>query len=64
MRMMSSKFITKELANYIEDDKILEIVVNNEDVKRMRHQMKLPLVSYDKIVSIQDQTKRTYNSIS
>ncbi len=63
MRMMSPEFtyITKQVANRpkdIEDNKILESLISYEDVERMRHQMKMPIVSYDKIVSMQDQTKK------
>ena len=32
-------------------------LVNNEEVERMRHQMKMPIVSYDKIIPIQEQQK-------
>lgn len=63
MRMMSPEFtyITKQVANRskdIEDNKILETIVNNEDVERMRHQMKMPIVTYDKIVSMQNKTEK------
>lgn len=58
MRMMSPEFtyITKQVANRpkdIEDNKILETIVNREDVERMRHQMEMPIVVYDRIVPIQ-----------
>lgn len=58
MRMMSPEFtyITKQVANRpkdIEDNKILETIVNREDVERMKHQMKMPIVVYDRIVPIQ-----------
>ena len=63
MRMMSPEFtyITKQVANRpkdIEDNKILETIVNNEDVERMRHQMKMPIVTYNKTVPIQEQMKK------
>lgn len=58
MRMMSPEFtyITKQVANRpkdIEDNKILETIVSREDVERMRHQMEMPIVVYDRIVPIQ-----------
>lgn len=64
MRMMSPEFtyITKQVANRpkdIEDNKILETIVNSKDVERMRDQMKMPVVTYDKTVPIQEQTKKS-----
>lgn len=58
IRMMSPEFtyITKQVANRpkdIEANKILETIVNREDVERMKHQMKMPIVVYDRIVPIQ-----------
>ena len=64
MRMMSPEFtyITKQTANRpkdIEDNKILETIVNSKDVERMRHQMQMPVVTYEKTVHIQEQTKKS-----
>lgn len=63
MRMMSPEFtyITKQVANRpkdIEDNKILETIVNHDAVERMKKQMKMPEVTYDKIVSMQNKTKK------
>ena len=61
MRMMSPEFtyITKQVANRpkdIEDNKILETIVNPDAVEKMKKQMKMPEVTYDKIVSMQNKT--------
>ena len=63
MRMMSPEFtyITKQVANRpkdIEDNKILETIVNPDAVERMKKQMKMPEVTYDKIVSMQNTTEK------
>ena len=63
MRMMSPEFtyITKQVANRpkdIEDNKILETIVNHDAVERMKKQMKMPVVTYDKIVSMQNNTEK------
>ena len=63
MRMMSPEFtyITKQVANRpkdIEDNKILETIVNPDAVERMKKQMKMPEVTYDKIVSMQNKTEK------
>lgn len=64
IRMMSPEFtyITKQVANRpkdIEDNKILEIIVNNEDVKRMKNRMKMPIVTYNKTVQMQKKTNHS-----
>ena len=64
MRMMSPEFtyLTKKVANRpkdIEDNKILETIINNEDIERMRQQMKMPIATYDKIYSIQEQSDKS-----
>ncbi len=64
MRMMSPEFtyITKQVANRpkdIEDNKILETIVNSEDVERMRKKMKMPEVTYDKIVEMRNMTEKS-----
>lgn len=63
MRMMSPEFtyITKQVANRpndIEDNKILETIVNLDAVERMKKQMKMPEVTYDKIVSMKNKTEK------
>ena len=63
MRMMSPEFtyITKQVANRpkdIEDNKILETIINPDAVERMKKQMKMPEVTYDKIVSMQNKTEK------
>ena len=63
MRMMSPEFtyITKQVANRpkdIEDNKILGTIVNPDAVERMKKQMKMPEVTYDKIVSMQNKTEK------
>jgi len=63
MRMMSPEFtyITKQVANRpkdIEDNKILETIVNPDAVERMKKQMKMPEVTYDKIVAMQNKTEK------
>ena len=64
MRMMSPEFtyITKQVANRpkdIEDNKILETIVNSEDVERMRKKMKMPEITYDKIVEMRNMTEKS-----
>lgn len=63
MRMLSPEFtyITKQVANRpkdIEDNKILETIVNPGAVERMKKQMKMPEVTYDKIVSMQNKIEK------
>ena len=63
MRMMSPEFtyLTKKVANRpkdIEDNKILETIVNTEDVERMKNRMKMPIVTYNKTVQMQKKTEK------
>ncbi len=66
MRMMSPEFtyLTKQVANRpkdIEDNKIMETIVNYEEVERMKKIMKTPIVTEDKIFPIQEQPRKVNN---
>ena len=66
MRMMSPEFtyLTKKVANRpkdIEDNKIIEKIVNYEDIERMKNIMKTPIVTEKKIFPIQEQPRKVNN---
>ena len=62
MRIISPEFtyLTKEVANRqkdIADNKILETIINNKKLERMKNEIKKPIVMKDKIYSIHVESK-------